>query len=61
MQEIPGYQHILAMYFVSRVTLQYIILVKGVRLTPKFCDKLVEQTCSKFIISTATYIKTKFG
>ena len=47
--------------FLSHVTLQYIILVKGVRLTPKFCDKLVEQTCSKFIISTATYIKTKFG
>ena len=34
--------------FLSRVTLQYIILVKGVRLTPKFCDKLVERTCSKF-------------
>ena len=48
--------------FLSHVTLQYIILVKGVSKTyTQVLCKLVEQTCSKFIISTATYIKTKFG
>ena len=35
------YMYLLCILFLSRVTLQYIILVKGVRLTSKFCDKLV--------------------
>ena len=35
------YMYLLCILFLSRVALQYIILVKGVRLTSKFCDKLV--------------------